>query len=291
MNSCVKKNILASSIALTLGAANAEAALVTNVLGAYNWSTPTEGGGVPYYPDWDNYTGNMTMLAAHGGVVTGSNIIGMQWDGNAYNASSDYAGPGSATNASVTACCTAGGSIMFGHNWTAHDVQIFVPGNYSFDLTLGGGNPESGTLNATVGAGQLGMHMLFDWNGNLNIDVFVVFAQNGIFGSGILASSDSKCLSTYTGTVTKNCLYDLSTYGVGTVPVTNEVWTLTSVDGNGDGVMGIPMAVGGPFAGFNWNFNFNLAATPDPVPVPGAVWLFGSGLIGLVAAARRRKQP
>ncbi|MGB5395914.1 MAG: VPLPA-CTERM sorting domain-containing protein, partial [Gammaproteobacteria bacterium] len=26
-----------------------------------------------------------------------------------------------------------------------------------------------------------------------------------------------------------------------------------------------------------------------PVPVPAAVWLFGSGLIGLVAVGRRRK--
>jgi hypothetical protein len=134
------------------------------------------------------------------------------------------------------------------------------------------------------------MHMLFDWNGNLNIDVFIVFAQNSVFGSGTLASSDSKCMSLYTGTITKNCLYDIPTYGVGTIPVTNEVWTLASVDGNGDGVMGIPMAAGGPFAGFNMNFNFNLTATPDPVPIPGAAWLLGSGLMGLVAMARRRKQ-
>ena len=40
---------------------------------------------------------------------------------------------------------------------------------------------------------------------------------------------------------------------------------------------------GGPFASFNANFNASLTATPDPVlvPVPGAVWLFGSGLLGL----------
>jgi len=27
----------------------------------------------------------------------------------------------------------------------------------------------------------------------------------------------------------------------------------------------------------------------NPVPVPAAVWLFGSGLIGLVGVARRKK--
>jgi len=296
MNHNLKKSILVSSVALTLGAAaNANAALVTNVFGAYDWSTPTAGGGVPGYPDWDNYTGNMTLLAANGGVVTGTNTIGMQWDGNAYNASSDYTGPGSATNASVTACCTAGGEILFGHTWTAHDIQIFVPGSYSFDVTLGGGNPEFGMMSATVGAGQLGMHMLWDWNGNNNIDVFVVFAQNSIFGSGLLYSTQTNtkgqftCDSGYSGTITKNCLYDLPTYGVSTIPVTNEIWTLASVDGNGDGVMGIPMAPIGPFAGFNLNFNFNLTATPDPVPIPATAWLFGSGLMVLVGAARRRK--
>ena len=33
----------------------------------------------------------------------------------------------------------------------------------------------------------------------------------------------------------------------------------------------------------------SLTATPAAVPVPAAVWLFGSGLAGLVGVARRRK--
>ena len=32
----------------------------------------------------------------------------------------------------------------------------------------------------------------------------------------------------------------------------------------------------------------SMAATPAPVPVPAAAWLLGSGLIGLVAVARRK---
>jgi hypothetical protein len=38
-------------------------------------------------------------------------------------------------------------------------------------------------------------------------------------------------------------------------------------------------------AGFFDTVSFDVA----PVPVPAAVWLFGSGLLGLVGVARRRK--
>ncbi len=68
-------------------------------------------------------------------------------------------------------------------------------------------------------------------------------------------------------------------------------------DDNGDtfmtyyGVGGNPMA-DGPFAGFNANFDItsmtNIQMTSE-VPVPAAVWLLGSGLLGLVGVARRRK--
>ena len=56
----------------------------------------------------------------------------------------------------------------------------------------------------------------------------------------------------------------------------------------------LPMA-GGPFAGSSPGFN---GTTVDdfpssgvaPIPVPAAVWLFGSGLLGLVGVARRRRK-
>jgi hypothetical protein len=272
MNPMIKKSLLASSIALALSTSGAQAALVTGVLGATTWSTDSA---------------NLTLLSANGGVVGGANDVNMVLDGNAFNANSDYTGPGSASN--VTASSTA---LFFGHAWTAHDIQMFTPGSYSFDVTLGGGNFEHGVMNATVGTGQLGMHMLIDWNLNFNIDTFVVFAQNSLFGSGLSYSTQtntkgqSTCDAGFTGTITKNCLYDGPGYGTAGAPTKNEVWMLASTDGNGDGIMGIPWAAGGPFAGFNTNFNATLTA----VPVPATAWLFGSGFLGLIGVARRRKQ-
>lgn len=45
----------------------------------------------------------------------------------------------------------------------------------------------------------------------------------------------------------------------------------------------------GPFAGATPAFNGTGSLVAPAVPVPAAVWLFGSGLLGLVGVARRKK--
>lgn len=59
-----------------------------------------------------------------------------------------------------------------------------------------------------------------------------------------------------------------------------------------DGYSGSPM-VDGPFAGISVNFDIGsgnslTVLSVSEVPVPAAVWLFGSGLLGLIGMARRR---
>lgn len=70
-------------------------------------------------------------------------------------------------------------------------------------------------------------------------------------------------------------------------------WMPAAADGDGDGIVGIPMAAGGPLSGMAVTYRATLAPAPKPaaVPVPAAVWLVGSGLLGLAAGMRRRKQP
>jgi len=81
----------------------------------------------------------------------------------------------------------------------------------------------------------------------------------------------------------------------GTLPLVTDTAANTNeyAMGDGVGIGGNPMA-DGPFPDFNANFDItslsNIVVTPTTViPVPAAVWLLGSGLIGLVGVARRRK--
>ena len=129
-------------------------------------------------------------------------------------------------------------SPFFGFIWTAHSGTTFGPGTYTFDTIEGGVY-----TGIQVGAGQVGGHILFNWNTAQDIDVINV--------------------------------WDVTTVG--------DTTTYASSDINGNGLAGIPM-IDGAFPGFSANFNF--ATT---VPVPAAVWLFGSGLLGLVGVARRKK--
>ncbi len=62
----------------------------------------------------------------------------------------------------------------------------------------------------------------------------------------------------------------------------------TTVDGSGNfTATWLAPVVGGAFNGQNGSWE--ITGTVSAVPVPAAVWLFGSGLVGLAGIARRRK--
>ena len=183
--------------------------------------------------------GNFTMLDAGGSTFGGTNDVVASWDRTLNTAVTD-------TNFNMTM-----GSFsnfkFFGFPWSAHDIRVFGPGTYSFDTSCTAAQLQAGMadcggapnkfLNLTVGQGQVGGHMLFDWNVTQNIDVVLLWDFNGI----------------YTNPDPAGALYLGS---AGPTPATTCVYQLVSRDADGDGVPGAKM-IDGPFIDFRANFNVN----------------------------------
>lgn len=172
--------------------------------------------------------------------------------------------------------------------------------------------------NGAGGPGSLVLgNMGFDWNGTTGIPVSIVMDAAGMFAAiptmtvgssigsagpfpmttagGATPATNGFSVTSKTGTVS---------YAIGTVPIATTTWNTTTIPGSGmgsnvsgsmpliaDTVGGSPM-IAGPFTGFNANFDITrmtLTSKVAAVPVPAAAWLLGSGLVGLVGVARRRK--
>jgi hypothetical protein len=168
----------------------------------------------------------------------------------------------------------------------------------------------------TLILGNLG----FNWSGNNGIPVSIVLDGAGLFGC--LQANATSCAGTGATPETDNTIFGTgkSTYTLplGPSPIATTDWNTTTIGGStctlgcnpsgglpliadtvvdtgsspaGEvGIGGSPMPAG-PFPGWNANFDFtsitNIAPVA-PIPVPAAVWLFGTGLLGLVGIARRR---
>ena len=173
---------------------------------------------------------NFTMIDTGGGITGGSNDVIVAWNGT------------STTNNNSTVFTNmtlSSATPFFGANWTAHHIRVFGPGTYTFNTncsttdlettgtcTTGGAPP----LTMTVGTGQIGAHILFNWSQSTNIDVVNVWDQNSMFSPSPM----------YTGQGGNRA----------------RVWELASTDANGDGKNGVPM-VDGDFIGYNANFNLS----------------------------------
>ena len=171
--------------------------------------------------------------------------------------------------------------------------------------------------------------MDFNWGPNTNIPVYAVGDAAGFFGAsgpapGTLLSAGDVVTGVGANSTT---VASMGAYGGYANPALSAPlpFAMTTLDpqqnangdlvgnpchGSGailgcnlgdDGISGVAMATA-PFPDHNANFDITTMTicavdgvgnpcqnvTP-PIPVPAAVWLFGSGLLGLVGVARRRK--
>jgi hypothetical protein len=196
---------------------------------------------------------NFTMLNPAGGVVGGTNDVALFWD-QQFNANTSE--PVTAASAHMR---LSSNTAFFQFNWVAHHIRVFGPGTYTINVDCTTAQIEIGTCTTnatpsmnytfTVGANQVGAHMLFDWGkddatkpcgkANCNIDVVDIWVQDEVFGPS----------SPHTGAAGFNA--------------TSTVWNLMSSDWDGDGQNGAAM-IDGPFIGFKANFNLNFTGTLAP---------------------------
>jgi hypothetical protein len=168
---------------------------------------------------------NFSLIDSSNGPVGGTNDVNFTWDGTK---KTSVATSGQVSNATISSTCP-----FFGTTWTAHDVAIYGPGTYTVYSGCPAGSPGCGTgtsITFTVGAGEIGGHMLFDYGLNKDMDVVNVWTANAVFTPSPLETGGCGANSAST------------------------VWGWMSKDGNGDGINGYPM-VDGPFTGLNANFN------------------------------------
>lgn len=163
---------------------------------------------------------------------------------------------------------------------------------------IGGVDASGNSMGPGTGslvAGQMG----FNWNGNQGIPVTLILDAAGFFASIQPVGSTWTVGANCTGCAT-SATADWAFFGqsgtIGAVPMAMTTYntagtTLGSIFPlSTDGIAGSPMTTA-PFQGFNADFDFTsmTATNTGTVPVPAAVWLFGSGLVGLAGVARRRR--
>ncbi len=283
-----------------------------NLSAAYTWSFTTQAQPVAtsctaasQVPQGSNFT----MLTPAGIPFGGTNDVTYNLDFSNLNTSV------TGTNGIMTnTLASALPELFFGFAWTAHHIRLFAQGTYLINTACTATQLENGTcmpnndssknLTMTVGAGQIGAHMLFDWHTSSNIDVVNVWTPNAVWND-----PDGTAIS-------KNNLWVGERWagpaGVTVNPATT--WAYVSTDNDSNSINGVGM-IDGPFIGYNANFNLGPAdscltaaptqsAAPEVSKVSGgcsisslpvnpserADWWLLAGFVAWLGVVRRRNK-
>lgn len=187
---------------------------------------------------------NVTVTGPDGLPVAGANDLVADWDGT-LNTQVDIDNGTTTVNMSITS-----NTRLLGLPWSVHDIRVFGPGSYSFDTCAN--TPAAGSCDVvrmTVGANQIGAHMLLDWGSATDLDVVNVWEPDKRFCDDLPNQSCAIFTSDADGNLQ---------------PVLNQiVWGLASTDNDGDGGAGVDLMEGAGAGSRAINFNLTLrAATP-----------------------------
>jgi len=194
---------------------------------------------------------------------------------------------------------------------------LAVQGGLTTNIGDGFGNP--GNL-------MLG-NFSFNWNGNNGIQADLVWDATGLFdalanpnfGPGSVISGNQLFNPTGPSPVTIGSILPASdgvvvssgpsgnvTVAIGPTPMATTAYNVTTGTGPSGG--GLPLIndptgvagspnMAGPYQGSSISLDIGnlgsmhlISVTPSPVPIPAAIWLFGSGLLGLFAVTKRYRK-
>jgi hypothetical protein len=188
------------------------------------------------------------------------------------NSTLNYMGVTNLTFQSIDTVGTLVGGMMFSWSGGSSQVSIVMDAGQMFTAlpTLLGGGPTT-TVSSTYSA-------VSNEVVPASAQITTAIARTSTLNTG--AGCDGLTLATQVNTYTINT--NFANVGICTTGM------------NDDGIGGDPMT-SAAFTNYNANFDVlsvtfqNMEMTPPQVPVPAAVWLFGSGLLGLIGLARRKK--
>jgi hypothetical protein len=160
----------------------------------------------------DTSNNNFTRLDDSGALLGGADDVRFTWDG---------------TQKTSVECSQVPNATLFsstpllGHMWSAHDAAIYGPGTYTVYRGCPAGCPGCGKgtpITFVVGPGELGLHVLLDWNTAKDIDLVNVLTPNAAFGPSPLWTDASH------------------------PNPADKIWDWMSKDWDGDGINGMAMS-------------------------------------------------
>jgi hypothetical protein len=119
----------------------------------------------------------------------------------------------------------------------------------------------------------------------------VASGTNGTIGLTALQTAKESTAVSYSGGSPSSASYKYGILSAADLATVGSTVALYGITGNGSLGAVQSYVLGTASLGTNGTLTLasNPTTAPPPVPLPAAVWLFGSGLLGLVGVSRRRK--